>query len=474
MATRHESNSKSSSHTDIVPCQLGLSDRGPIFSAQSREIPWTADLICEIRHSLRGWVVPPGCGPPTGGGQTEQVTSVHLAAPAPSTGVPSLRDFGGGPFGIYIHVPFCATRCGYCDFNTYTAGELGSSASPQSWMTALSGELSMAAKLFGQLPSKQPEVSTIFVGGGTPSLLGGDGLAQVMDAIRANFALAADAEVSTESNPESTSPQFFERLRAAGFTRISLGMQSAAEHVLRVLDRTHTPGRAAAAAREARAAGFEHVNLDLIYGTPGETDADLDASLDAVLAAGVDHVSAYSLIVEDGTALARRVRRGELPAPDEDVLAARYERIDARLAVAGLSWYEVSNWAANDSARCRHNLGYWDGGDWLGAGPGAHSHLGGVRWWNVKHPARYADRVAAGDLPAAGWEELTADERHTERVMLTVRLRSGLPLADLDTSGRRAADQVVADGLAELHDDRLILTARGRLLADAVVRMLLA
>ncbi|WP_460696430.1 radical SAM family heme chaperone HemW [Nocardia thraciensis] len=384
-----------------------------------------------------------------------------------------LRDFGGGPFGIYIHVPFCATRCGYCDFNTYTAGELGSSASPQSWMVALRGELSTAARLFGELPSPQPEVSTIFVGGGTPSLLGGDGLTEVLDAIRADFTLAAGAEITTESNPESTSPRFFERIRDAGFTRVSLGMQSAAPHVLRVLDRTHTPGRAVAAAREARAAGFDHVNLDLIYGTPGETDADLDASLDAVLAAGVDHVSAYSLIVEDGTALARRVRRGELPAPDDDVLAARYERIDTRLAAAGLTWYEVSNWAATDSARCRHNLGYWDGGDWLGAGPGAHSHLGGVRWWNVKHPSRYAHRVHEGGLPAAGWEALTDAERHTERVMLTARLRTGLPLADLDESERRSADRVIADGLAIRSADRLILTDRGRLLADAVVRTLL-
>jgi oxygen-independent coproporphyrinogen-3 oxidase len=243
--------------------------------------------------------------------------------------------------------------------------------------------------------------------------------------------------------------------------------------VLKVLDRTHTPGRAAAAAREARVAGFEHVNLDLIYGTPGETDADLDVSLDAVLAAGVNHVSAYSLVVEDGTALARRVRRGELAAPDDDVLAARYERIDARLTAAGLRWYEVSNWAATDSARCRHNLGYWDGGDWLGAGPGAHSHLGGVRWWNVKHPARYADRVGVGVLPAADWEELTAEERHTERVMLAVRLRTGLPLSDLDAAGRRAADRVIADGLGEVSGDRLVLTDRGRLLADAVVRALL-
>lgn len=385
----------------------------------------------------------------------------------------ALRDFGGGPFGIYIHVPFCATRCGYCDFNTYTAGELGTSASPQSWFEALRGELATAAEQFAGLPGAMPEVETIFVGGGTPSLLGGDGLANVLGAVRENFTLAAGAEVTTESNPESTSPEFFETLLAGGFTRISLGMQSAAAHVLKVLDRTHTPGRAVAAAKEARAAGFEHVNLDLIYGTPGETDADLDASLDAVLSAGVDHVSAYSLIVEDGTALARRVRRGELPAPDDDVLAARYERIDQRLEAAGLGWYEVSNWAANDAARCRHNLGYWDGGDWLGAGPGAHSHVGGVRWWNVKHPARYADRVALGGLPVAGWETLTESERYMERVMLTARLRTGLPLTDLAPDAKPAVDAVIADGLAENRHGNLVLTDRGRLLADAVVRDLL-
>ncbi|PFX00123.1 Oxygen-independent coproporphyrinogen-III oxidase-like protein [Nocardia farcinica] len=416
--------------------------------------------------------VRPRAGPVRGAGHTGGMSPVAASPTQPDADAPALRDFGGGPFGIYVHVPFCATRCGYCDFNTYTAGELGTSASPQSWLAALRGELATAAAQFARLPSPVPPVATVFVGGGTPSLLGGEGLAEVLDAVRANFTVAADAEITTESNPESTSPRFFERLREAGYTRISLGMQSAAQHVLAVLDRTHTPGRAVAAAREARVAGFEHVNLDLIYGTPGETDADLDATLDAVLAAGVDHVSAYSLIVEDGTALARRVRRGELPAPDADVLAARYERIDRRLTAAGLAWYEVSNWAATESARCRHNLGYWDGGDWLGAGPGAHSHLGGVRWWNVKHPARYAERVARGGLPAAGWEALTDDERYLERVMLTVRLRTGLPLADLAPTAAPAIDRVVADGLATRTPTHLVLTDRGRLLADAVVRRL--
>jgi oxygen-independent coproporphyrinogen-3 oxidase len=387
----------------------------------------------------------------------------------------ALDGLGTRPFGIYLHVPFCATRCGYCDFNTYTAAELpDGTTGPDSWLAALRGELAAASARFAAAPRGLPAVDTVFVGGGTPSLLGGDGLAAVLDAVREHFVLAPDAEVTTESNPESTSPRFFERIRAAGFTRVSLGMQSAAGHVLAVLDRTHTPGRAVAAAREARAAGFAHVNLDVIYGTPGEADRDLDATLDAVLAAGVDHVSAYALIVEDGTALARRVRRGELPAPDDDVVAARYERIDARLRAAGLRWYEVSNWAANDDARCAHNLGYWSGGDWLGAGPGAHSHVGGVRWWNVKHPTRYAAVVAAEEgLPAAGWEVLTESERHTEAVMLGVRLAEGLSVDVLDESGRRAAERLVSDGLLRSSDGRLVLTDRGRLLADAVVRDLL-
>ncbi|EME18183.1 coproporphyrinogen III oxidase [Rhodococcus triatomae BKS 15-14] len=384
----------------------------------------------------------------------------------------ALEGLGTRPFGVYIHVPFCATRCGYCDFNTYTAGELGTSASPQSWLEGLRRELDAGATMLGRDGRAVPAAQTVFVGGGTPSLLGGGGLADVLTAVRSSFGLAPGAEVTTESNPESTSPEFFEAIRGAGYTRVSLGMQSAAPHVLRVLDRTHTPGRAVAAATEARAAGFAHVNLDMIYGTPGERDEDLDATLDAVLSADVDHVSAYSLIVEDGTALARKVRRGELPAPDDDVLAARYERIDARLSEAGLNWYEVSNWS-KPGAECRHNLGYWDGGDWWGAGPGAHSHVGGVRWWNVKHPARYADELASGALPVADSETLTADDRHMERVMLVLRLRSGLPDSDLLPGEVEAGERAVADQLLEAVGDRLVLTSRGRLLADGVIRDIL-
>lgn len=386
-----------------------------------------------------------------------------MTAPA----LPALRMTPGGAFGIYVHVPFCATRCGYCDFNTYTPAELGG-ANPDGWLEAVRAELGLAASL---LPD--PRVDTVFVGGGTPSLLGGDGLAAVLDAVRDNFTLAPGAEVTTEANPESTSPGFFARIRQAGYTRVSLGMQSAAPAVLAVLDRVHSPGRAPAAVGEALAAGFEHVNIDLIYGTPGETDEDLRRSVDAALGAGIDHLSAYALVVEDGTALARRVRRGEITPVDDDVLARRYELLDGWLTDAGLGWYEVSNWSRR-GAECRHNLGYWNGGQWWGAGPGAHGFVGTTRWWNIKHPNAYARQLGEGLLPAAGFEELGLADRHTEDVLLRVRLREGLPVAVLDDGERSRADGVVDDGLLMRLGERLVLTDRGRLLADGVVRTLLS
>ena len=381
--------------------------------------------------------------------------------------MPELEMTSGGQFGIYIHVPFCATRCGYCDFNTYTPGELGSGASPESWLTAVRTELALAA---AQLPARP--VDTVFVGGGTPSLLGGRGLADVLDAVRENFTLAWGAEVTTEANPESTSPEFFAQLRTAGYTRVSLGMQSVAPAVLQILDRVHSPGRAPAAAREALAAGIEHVNIDLIYGTPGETDDDLNRSVDAALDAGIDHLSAYALVVEDGTALARRVRRGEISPVDDDVLAGRYELLDERLSAAGLDWYEVSNWS-RPGAECRHNLGYWNGGQWWGAGPGAHGFVGDTRWWNLKHPHTYAEVLGDARLPVAGFELLDAEDRHTEEVLLGIRLRDGLAIPVLDVAEQARAQREVGRGLLRQENDRLVLTDRGRLLADGVVRALL-
>jgi oxygen-independent coproporphyrinogen-3 oxidase len=370
-------------------------------------------------------------------------------------------------FGIYLHVPFCASRCGYCDFNTYTAADLGGGGSRAEYPAVAAAEIRYAAARVGRRA-----VQTVFLGGGTPTLLRPDELGGLLAVIDAEFGLAPDAEVTTEANPESVDPASLAALRAAGFTRVSFGMQSAAAHVLAVLDRRHTPGRALQCVRWAREAGFAHVNLDLIYGTPGETEADWKDTLHAAVDADPDHISAYSLILEDGTRLAARVRRGELPAPDPDLLADRYELADEVLSAAGFTWYEVSNWARNDAARARHNLLYWTGGDWWGIGPGAHSHLAGVRWWNVRHPRDYAQRVAAGS-PAAASETLTPGQQQLERVMLRLRLREGLDLRELSDAARVAARRGVADGLLEpvAHDrGRAVLTRRGRLLADAVIR----
>ncbi|MFI6228993.1 radical SAM family heme chaperone HemW [Micromonospora echinospora] len=397
--------------------------------------------------------------------------SVPTDGSLPST---ALRAVGARGFGVYLHVPFCASRCGYCDFNTYTASELGGGASRDSYADTVLAELALAARVLGDTPP--PRVDTVFVGGGTPTLLPADDLARLLDGVDRTWGLAPDAEVTTEANPESVTPESLKTLRAAGYTRISLGMQSAAPGVLAVLDRKHSAGRATAAAIEARDAGFDHVNLDLIYGTPGERAEDFAASLDQVVAAGVDHVSAYALIVEEGTRLAARMRRGELAYPSDDVAADRYLAAEAALDAAGFSWYEVSNWARTPDARCRHNLLYWSGGDWWGLGPGAHSHVGGVRWWNVRHPSAYAAKLAAGESPGQAREVLTADEAHMEDVMLRLRLASGLPLAVLDPAGRAGAERARAAGLlaeADYAAGRAVLTLRGRLLADAVVRDLL-
>jgi putative oxygen-independent coproporphyrinogen III oxidase len=396
-------------------------------------------------------------------------------APGPADGsLPesALARLGTAPFGIYVHVPFCLTRCGYCDFNTYTATELGSGASRESYAALAIDEIRLAAKV---LAGRAGPVQTVFFGGGTPTLLPPGDLIAILRAIDAELGLAHDVEVTTEANPETVDEPSLAALRAGGFTRISLGMQSAVPHVLAVLDRVHQPGRPEQCVAWARSAGFDQVSLDLIYGTPGETDEDWHTSLDRALSAGPDHVSAYSLIVEEGTRLAARIRRGELPMPDDDVLADRYLIADDRLGAAGFRWYEVSNWAARDDARCRHNELYWTGGDWWGIGPGAHSHAGGTRWWNVRHPAAYAQRIGAALSPAQAREVLTDSERATERIMLASRLAAGCPVGYLTPAGRTAARTAVADGLASreaLAQGSVRLTQRGRLLADAVIRNL--
>ena len=396
--------------------------------------------------------------------------------PAPPDGrlsQASLETLGHHPFGIYLHVPFCSVRCGYCDFNTYTLTELGvDGASVATFADAALRELALAERVLGTTPP----VDTVFVGGGTPTMLAADDLARLLRGIREGFGLAPDAEVTTEANPDSVTAEGLQLLAEAGFTRVSLGMQSAVPHVLRTLERTHDPANVERAVQAARAAGLQ-VSLDLIYGTPGESPDDWRTSLEAATSLRPDHVSAYALVVEEGTKLAAQVRRGQVPAPEDDDEAAKYEIADEHLREAGYGWYEVSNWALREDARCRHNEGYWADGNWWGIGPGAHSHVGGVRWWNVKHPNAYASRVGAGLSPAHGRESLTDEQRYDERVLLTVRMVDGLPIGDLRDEGRVAVAGLIADGLvdatAALRRQRVVLTRQGRLLTDTVVRRLL-
>jgi oxygen-independent coproporphyrinogen-3 oxidase len=379
--------------------------------------------------------------------------------PVPADGtLPSsaLAGLSARPFGVYLHVPFCTTRCGYCDFNTYT--DLGGLQA--GYVDTALAELRLAARVLGEAPP----VETVFVGGGTPTLLPPGDLSRLLKGVDETFGLAPGAEVTTEANPDSVDAAGLQQLRAAGFTRVSFGMQSVVPHVLQALDRTHTPGRPQQAVAEAKAAGFEQISLDLIYGAPTESDEDWAASLQAAREAGPTHVSAYALIVEEGTRLGRQVARGEVVVADDDTLADRYLMADD--ALAGLGWYEVSNWGEP----CRHNLAYWQGSDWWGVGPGAHSHVGGVRWWNVKHPAAYAQRLGAGASPAHARELLSAEDRRVERILLELRLRTGLSRDVLQDKGNDAADRYVAQGLLTEEAGRLVLTLKGRLLADAIVR----
>lgn len=376
------------------------------------------------------------------------------------------------PFSAYLHVPFCRVRCGYCDFNTYTSGELRG-ARQEDYATTLIAEVALARRVLQDAGALRP-MATVFFGGGTPTLLPAGDLARMLDAAVAAFGMVDGAEVTVEANPDTVTPEVVQSLAAAGVTRLSIGMQSAVPHVLAALDRTHQPENVRSAVVAAKEGGLD-VSVDLIYGAPGESLADWDASLEAAVALEPDHISAYALIVEDGTKLARQIRRGEVPTPDDDLQADMYELADARLAAAGFDWYEVSNWARRPDQRSRHNLAYWRGNDWWGFGPGAHSHVGGLRWWNVKHPAAYAQRLAATESPAAGTERPDVQARQLERVLLQSRLAEGLVIADLPADARTRVAGLIADGLADgasALSGRLRLTLRGRLLADAVVRAL--
>jgi len=401
-------------------------------------------------------------------------SALPIGEPAPPDGAlpDNIAVSASTPFGVYLHVPFCRVRCGYCDFNTYTATELRG-ARQDAYADEVLREIALSARVLSARGPLRP-AATVFFGGGTPTLLPGGDLARMLTGIRDAFGLTPDAEVTVEANPDTVTPALAEQLRDAGVTRLSIGMQSAVPHVLASLDRTHDPAGVATAVAAARGAGLD-VSLDLIYGAPGESLADWRTSLETATALQPDHVSAYALIIEDGTKLERQIRRGEVPAPDDDLQADMYELADELLHRAGYGWYEVSNWAKDDSRRSRHNLAYWRGDDWWGYGPGAHSHVSGLRWWNVKHPAAYAQRLAAEESPAAGRERPDESARRLESVLLRSRIADGLPVSEVTGEGRRAVASLIADGLIDggaAVRGRVVLTLRGRLLADAVVRAL--
>ncbi|ASK64668.1 coproporphyrinogen III oxidase [Brachybacterium avium] len=378
----------------------------------------------------------------------------------------------GGDLSVYIHVPFCAVRCGYCDFNTYTATELGGGGSQAEYAHNAMAEMDLTLAADRAAGYDYTQVSTVFFGGGTPTLLPADDLVAMLEHLRALLPLADDAEVTTEANPDSVTRASLSRLAAGGVTRVSFGMQSAVPSVLATLDRTHDPEKVPQAVAWAREAGLD-VSLDLIYGTPGETIADVETSVRSALACGVDHMSAYSLIIEGNTAMARQLRRGELEAPDPDDMADKYELVDDLASADGLSWYEVSNWARTPAQRSRHNLAYWRGTDWWGIGPGAHRHRDGLRAWNVKHPSRYARMLASGEMPVADSEQVADEDRLVERIMLELRIADGLDI-EVIPQERRPMLAVHRDRghlePAALADGRAVLTRSGRLLADAVIR----
>ena len=375
----------------------------------------------------------------------------------------------------YLHIPFCKVRCGYCDFNTYTSTELRG-VTQNSFLDNLFSEIDLSVGVLSNFPKR--ELKSVFFGGGTPTQLTADQLVFTLDRLRASFGVTEFAEVTTEANPDNVDEEYLATLAKGGFTRVSIGMQSAVPAVLATLDRTHNPENVEKAVRSAKAAGLQ-TSVDLIYGTPGESLEDWRTSVEAALALDVDHVSAYSLIVEPGTKLAQQIKNGKIAMPDDDEHAEKYELADQLFSDSGFQWYEVSNWSKSPDTRSAHNLAYWQSNDWWGFGPGAHSHVGGTRWWNVKHPASYAERLVSGNSPALAREVLADDTRLTERILLELRTVDGLAIEvvkQLNPNASKPISQAIADGLldpAAALRGQLILTIKGRLLADGLVRDLI-
>jgi putative oxygen-independent coproporphyrinogen III oxidase len=408
-----------------------------------------------------------------------------LAAPLPlgdkppENGLFSASEIIGSEsrsFHAYVHIPFCTVKCGYCDFNTYTSSELGT-LKQSDFAATLVGEIGLSASILQQSDVSSRKLKTVFFGGGTPSLLPAADLISILNSLETEFGFEADAEITFEANPDSVTKESLASLREAGFNRISIGMQSAVPDVLKTLERTHNPENVAIAVNIAKSLCYR-TSLDLIFGAPGESLSQWELTIRQVIELDPGHLSAYSLIVEPGTKLARQINSGELAEPDEDLQADKYELADKLLAEAGYSWYEISNWSKTEDLKSNHNLAYWSGQDWWGYGPGAHSHLGSVRWWNHKHPLSYANLLEKNVSPAAGREQLDSETAALERILLESRTSAGMSIEQikkLQPGSELAISQLIADGLIEGPQaiaGKLLLTLKGRLLADAVVRAL--
>jgi oxygen-independent coproporphyrinogen-3 oxidase len=376
-------------------------------------------------------------------------------------------------FHAYVHIPFCTVKCGYCDFNTYTSNELGT-LKQSDFAATLIGEIILSAEILQESNVAPRKLKTVFFGGGTPSLLPAADLIAILDELESKFGFQSDAEITFEANPDSVTRESLRALKDAGFTRISIGMQSAVPDVLKTLERTHNPENVAIALDIAKSLGFR-TSLDLIFGAPGETLQQWQQTVLQVIELDPGHLSAYSLIVEPGTKLARQISSGELADVDEDLQADKYELADKLLSEAGYCWYEISNWSKSEDLKSNHNLAYWSGQDWWGYGPGAHSHLGSVRWWNHKHPLSYANLLDKNTSPAAGREQLDSKTAALERILLESRTSAGMSIEQikkLQPGSHLAISQLIADGLIEGPEaiaGKLLLTLKGRLLADAVV-----
>lgn len=389
-------------------------------------------------------------------------------------------------FEVYVHVPFCLRRCGYCDFNTYTATDMGAGASRGNYANMVVREMRLVRDWQREHGIDEPVASTVFFGGGTPTVLRADDLVKMLDAIRELWGIADDAEITTEANPDTVDADYVKELADGGFNRISFGMQSAVPSVLKTLDRTHTPSNVAAGVEAANAAGMRS-SVDLIYGAPGESLDDWRTSVSTAIDLGVNHISAYALTIAPHTKMGRRIAAGTLPTPDDDDEANKYEIADDLLSAAGLEWYEISNWA-RPGYESRHNLGYWRNVDWAGLGPGAHSHYNrcladssgetgettssplGLRSWDIAHPKLWGQSIIDGKVPWDGSERISHEEHLEETIMLGLRLRGGLDLALLgDTVDMTRIRPMENEGLITIHGGRVVPTRTGRLLNDTVI-----